>query len=92
MTANFTNTIGASELETVWTAPNFDPNRKAFYFARVIEIPTPGWSTIEAFRFGIPIPEGAGLDTRARLHLADLVHAVRLKMASGRTRSNQYKE
>jgi hypothetical protein len=57
--ANFTNTIGASELAAVWTDPDFKPLQKVFYYARVIEIPTPRWSTYDAFRFGIPIPKGA---------------------------------
>ena len=55
--ANWTNTIGASELATVWTDPEFDPNQKAFYYVRVIEIPTPRWSTYDAFRFGIDLPD-----------------------------------
>jgi hypothetical protein len=58
-TANWTNTIGASELGTVWTDPDFDPAEPAFYYARVIEIPTPRWVVYDAFRFGIKIPEGA---------------------------------
>jgi len=57
--ANWTNTIGASELGTVWTDPDFDPNQRAFYYARVIEIPTPRWIVYDAFRFGVDIPEGA---------------------------------
>jgi len=71
-TANFTNTIGASELATVWTDPDFDPEQSAFYYARVIEIPTPRWSTIEAFRFGIPIPEGAPVSTQERAYTSPI--------------------
>ncbi|MCA6074899.1 DUF3604 domain-containing protein [Fulvivirga sedimenti] len=57
--ANWTNTIGASELGTVWTDPDFDPDMEAFYYVRVLEIPTPRWVVYDAFRFGIDIPEGA---------------------------------
>ena len=71
-TANFTNTIGDSELAKVWTDPDFDPNQKAFYYARVIEIPTPRWSTIEAFRFGVPIPEGAPVSTQERAYTSPI--------------------
>jgi hypothetical protein len=70
--ASFTNTIGASELGTVWTDPDFDPAQKAFYYARVLEIPTPRWSTIEAFRFGIPIPEGAPVSTQERAYTSPI--------------------
>ena len=71
-TANFTNTIGASELAAVWTDPDFNPKHKAFYYARVIEIPTPRWSTIEAFRFGIPIPKGAPVSTQERAYTSPI--------------------
>jgi len=57
--ANWTNTIGASELGTVWTDPDFDASLNAFYYARVLEIPTPRWVVYDAFRYGIEIPEGA---------------------------------
>ena len=57
--ANWTNTIGASELGTVWTDPDFDAKEPAFYYTRVIEIPTPRWIVYDAFRFGVEIPEGA---------------------------------
>jgi hypothetical protein len=70
--ANFTNTIGSSELGTVWTDPDFDPKQKAFYYARVIEIPTPRWSTYDAFRFGIPIPEGAPVSTQERAYTSPI--------------------
>ena len=70
--ANWTNTIGASELGTVWSDPDFDPAQKAFYYARVIEIPTPRWSTYDAFRFGIDIPEGAPTSTQERAYTSPI--------------------
>ncbi len=71
-TANFTNTIGASELGTVWLDPDFDAARPAFYYARVIEIPTPRWSTYDAVRFGIPIPDGAPVATQERAYTSPI--------------------
>jgi hypothetical protein len=55
--ATWTNTIGAPELITVWKDPQFDPKLRAFYYARVIEIPTPRWTAYDAKRFGVkPLP------------------------------------
>jgi hypothetical protein len=71
-TASFSNTIGASELAAVWTDPDFNAEHKAFYYARVIEIPTPRWTTIDAFRFGIPIPEGAPVWTQERAYTSPI--------------------
>ena len=71
-TANFTNTIGASELGAVWTDPDFDAAHKAVYYARVIEIPTPRWSTYDAFRFGVPIPKGAPVSTQERAYTSPI--------------------
>jgi len=53
----YTNTIGAVELKTVWTDPEFDPSVHAFYYARVLEIPTPRWTTIQAAKLGIAPPD-----------------------------------
>lgn len=47
------NTIGASELGTVWQDPEFDPSERVFYYARLLEIPTPCWAAYDAVRFGI---------------------------------------
>jgi Protein of unknown function (DUF3604) len=55
--ATYTNTIGAVELKTVWTDPEFDPSEPAFYYARVLEIPTPRWTTIQAAQLGIAPPD-----------------------------------
>jgi hypothetical protein len=53
--ATWTNTIGDPELITVWTDPDFDPAQKAFYYARVIEIPTPRWTAYDALRYGLEL-------------------------------------
>jgi len=70
--ANWTNTIGASELGTVWTDPDFHADQKAFYYARVLEIPTPRWSTYDAFRFRIDLPEGAPTSTQERAYTSPI--------------------
>jgi hypothetical protein len=49
------NTIGASELITVWEDPDFNPDQSAFYYARVIEIPTPRWVVYDAKRYGVKL-------------------------------------
>ena len=71
-TASWTNTIGASELGAVWTDPDFDPDQRAFYYARVIQIPTPRWSTYDAFRFGVPLPDGAPVATQDRAYTSPI--------------------
>jgi hypothetical protein len=54
--ATYTNSIGSVELKTVWTDPEFDASADAFYYARVLEIPTPRWTTIQAAELKMPPP------------------------------------
>jgi hypothetical protein len=56
-TATWSNTIGATEMITVWKDPDFDPAVPAFYYVRVLEIPTPTWMVYDAKFFGFEIPE-----------------------------------
>ena len=70
--ATYTNSIGEPELITVWQDPDFDPDQRAFYYARVIEIPTPRWTAYDAFRFGIEIPEGAPTSTQERAYTSPI--------------------
>ena len=51
--ATWTNTIGAPELAAAWKDPDFKPSQRAFYYARVIEIPTPRWTAYDQLRFGV---------------------------------------
>ncbi len=70
--ATWSNTIGAADLATVWTDPDFDVNQKAFYYGRVLEIPTPRWTTYDAFRFGVEIPKGAPTSTQDRAYTSPI--------------------
>ncbi|MAL63651.1 MAG: hypothetical protein CL563_11725 [Alphaproteobacteria bacterium] len=66
--AAYANTIGAAELGTVWTDRDFDPEQQAFYYARVLEIPTPRWTTHDAAAFGIPPPDNVPGSVQQRVY------------------------
>jgi hypothetical protein len=51
------NIIGAAELGAVWTDSAFDPAQQAFYYARVIEIPTPRWTAYDRVKFKLDLPQ-----------------------------------
>jgi hypothetical protein len=53
--ATYANSIGAATLYTDWTDPTFKSDERAYYYLRVIEIPTPRWSTYDAARFGVAL-------------------------------------
>ena len=57
-TATYTNAIGAAQLATVWHDPTFKADQAAVYYARVLEIPTPRWSTLRAVEYKLPLPAG----------------------------------
>ena len=67
-TASHSNTIGAAMLETFWEDPDFDRDQRAFYYVRVLEIPTPRWSTIDAEVFGAEVPDGVDRTTQERAY------------------------
>ena len=70
--ATWTNTIGASELITVWKDPDFDPKLRALYYARVIEIPTPRWTAYEAKRFGVKMDSKVPMITQERAYTSPI--------------------
>ncbi|MEA3210871.1 MAG: hypothetical protein QOE70_3928 [Chthoniobacter sp.] len=73
--ATWTNTIGASELIGVWKDPDFDASLRAFYYVRVIEIPTPRWTAYDAKRFGVkPLP-GTTLTHTERAYTSPIWYA-----------------
>ncbi len=70
--ATWTNTIGAPELITVWKDPDFDPALRAFYYARVIEIPTPRWTAYDAKYFGAQMPPEVPMTTQERAYTSPI--------------------
>ena len=70
--ANWTNTIGASELLSVWKDPDFDSKEKAFYYSRVIEIPTPRWVLYDKVRLGAKVPKGVDLIHQERAYTSPI--------------------
>jgi hypothetical protein len=70
--ATWTNTIGDPELITVWQDPDFDAKQSAFYYARVIEIPTPRWTAYEAKYYKIDMPKEVKMTTTERAYTSPI--------------------
>jgi hypothetical protein len=70
--ATWTNTIGAAELITVWEDPDFDPAERAFYYVRVLEIPTPPWYLFDVLKYGVAMPEGAPTAQQERAYTSPI--------------------
>jgi len=70
--ASYTNLIGSPYLTAIWQDPRFDPRESAFYYVRVLEIPTPRWTTIDAKMFGVDLPEGAVTSIQERAYTSPI--------------------
>jgi hypothetical protein len=70
--ATWTNTIGDPELISVWRDPDFDPGERAFYYARVIEIPTPRWTAYDAYRYGVTMDKEVPMTTQERAYTSPI--------------------
>jgi hypothetical protein len=70
--ATWSNSIGSPELIGVWRDPDFDPGERAFYYARVIEIPTPRWTAYEALRFNVDMPDEVPMTTTERAYTSPI--------------------
>jgi hypothetical protein len=72
MKATYANSIGAPALATVWTDPEFDPSLRAFYYVRVIEIPTPSWVAYDRLRFNLTLPADIPLKHQERAYTSPI--------------------
>ena len=70
--ASYLNNIGDAELRAVWTDPDFDPDHRAVYYARVLEIPTPTWQAYDAKFFDIEMPEEIPLSHQERAYTSPI--------------------
>lgn len=70
--ATWENSIGSPELIGTWTDPDFDATQPAFYYARIIEIPTPRWTAYEAKRFGITMSADVPMTTQERAYTSPI--------------------
>ena len=68
----YENNIGAKELTKVWTDPDFDATQSAFYYVRVLEIPTPRWIAYDAKRYGVELPKEAPMTTQQRAYTSPI--------------------
>ncbi len=70
--ATYSNAIGAAQLATVWRDPDFDPGQHAAYYVRVLQIPTPRWTTYDAARRGVALPERAPRSVQSRAYTSPI--------------------
>ena len=70
--ATYLNNIGDAELRAVWTDPDFNPNHRAVYYARVLEIPTPTWQAYDAHFYGVEMPKQVPLSHQERAYTSPI--------------------
>lgn len=70
--ATWDNSIGSTELKTVWTDPDFDPKLEAFYYVRVLEIPTPRWTLFDKIQFGTELADEVPLFSEERAYTSPI--------------------
>ena len=75
--ASYTNAIGAPYLTAYWKDPKFDSRERAFYYVRVIEIPTPRWTTYDAKFFGVPLPTDVPATIQERAYTTPIWYTPR---------------
>jgi len=80
--ASYTNSIGDAVLTAYWEDPEFDPAQSAFYYVRVLEIPTPSWLVYDRKIYGIEIPEGAVLKEQERAYTSPIWYTPEAKTAA----------
>jgi hypothetical protein len=71
-TARYTNSIGAAELQALWRDPDFDPKLRAFYYVRVLEIPTPSWQSYDVARLGDSFPDTVTREVQDRAYTSPI--------------------
>lgn len=78
-TATYRNDIGAAELASVWTDPDFDPAQRAFYYVRVLQIPTARWPLHDKVRLGVELPEGTEVIHQERAYTSAIWYQPRTR-------------
>ena len=71
-TASYTNTIGDALMGAYWKDPDFDPMQRAFYYVRVIEIPTPRWNAYDAAFYNLEVPKGTKMTVQDRAYTSPI--------------------
>ena len=71
-TASYKNRIGAPQLSTVWADPEFNAGQKAYYYARVLEIPTPRWVLFDVLRYKAKLLPGTRVKDQERAYTSPI--------------------